>query len=136
MRKHARRWIVSAAVSLPASAIGLTAGAQQPHVTQEAPKVTAATPRASSTPILVAPKNPYGKLFQPRASELRQLQTPQSPEPAPVPSLPPGSHEPQIDCKIRKIVVDPSIDRGIRLPNPPTESAFAMRILEHPCLKP
>lgn len=135
MRKHAHRWIVSAVVFLPASVIGLTALAQEPQVTQEAPKATAATPSATSTQILVAPKNPYGKLFQPRASELRQLQTRQSPELRPVPSLPPGSHEPNIDCKIRAIVVDPSIDRGIRVRTPDLETTFAMRMLEHPCLK-
>jgi hypothetical protein len=135
MRKHALRWIVSAGVSLPVSVTGVAAMTQAaPHMTQVAPK--GEQPATSTfSHIGRAPKNPFGKLFQPRASKLRQLETPQPPELRPVPSLPTGSHEPQIDCKIRVILADPSLDRGIRVPTPPVETTFAMRILEHPCLR-
>jgi hypothetical protein len=81
-------------------------------------------------------KNPFGKLFQPRPQELRQLKGTQPSEPSPQPSMPSGSHEPQIDCKIRAILADPSIDRGIRRVNPSPDVKLALRILEHPCLKP
>jgi hypothetical protein len=80
-------------------------------------------------------KSPYAKLFQPRASDLRELSRAQPAQQTPSPTMPHGAHEPQIDCKIRVIPVDPSIDRGIQMSNRSAETQFAIRVLEHPCLK-
>ena len=131
MRRFTLRLTAAVAVMVPISGIAPSAVSdmgQQPPPSR--------TPLSIQSHISGERKNPYGKLFQPRPSDLRQLKSTQSPDLRPQPTLPPGSHEPQIDCKIRAILVDPSIDRGIRLSNPSPDTKLAIRLLEHPCLKP
>lgn len=131
MRRFRLRLTTAVAVTVPILGIALSAVSdmgQQPPPSR--------TPISIQSHMSVERKNPYGKLFQPRLSDLRQLKSTQSPELRPQPTLPPGSHEPQIDCRIRAIPVDPSIDRGIRLSNPSPDTNLAMRLLQHPCLKP
>ena len=131
MRRFALRLTTAVAVTFPISVIALPAVSDMGQ-----------QPRQSGTPMSIQShmsgerKNPYGKLFQPRPSDLRQLKSTQPPDLRPQPALPAGSHEPQIECKIRAILVDPSIDRGIRLPTPSPDTTLALRLLEHPCLKP
>jgi hypothetical protein len=80
-------------------------------------------------------KNSFAKLFQPSPRNLKQIRPPQPSEQAPPATMPPGAHAPQLDCKIRAIPADPSIDRGIRMSKRSDHAQFAMRIVEHPCLK-
>jgi hypothetical protein len=103
---------------------------------QEEQSATGPSPSAVATRPSKNSKNPFSKLFQPRPRELQELlRATQLPDQAPTPTLPPGAHEPQIDCKIRVTVVDPSIDRGIQMSKRSAETRFAIRFLEHPCLK-
>ena len=129
MRTHPLRLIVAAAVTLTSSGIGATAMTQTPQEQQPA------APASPSAFIVPSTKNPYAKLFQPRPRELRQLKDAPLSEPTRLPTVPPGTHEPQVECKIRVIPAHPSKDRGIRMSKPSAETQFAIRILEHPCLK-
>ena len=129
MQKLALRLTIAVAVALPASAISLAALSEQGQPTGQS------RPPASTQRLFPAqPKTPYTNLFRSQPWDRVQRKTADQLDPHPKPSLPPGSHEPQVECKIRVMLVNPSIDRGIHLPPSPDIKA-AIRILEHPCLK-
>ena len=129
MQTLALRLTIAVAVALPASAIGLAALSENGQ-----PRDQSRPPASTQHFFPAQPKSPYTKLFRAQPTDRGQHKAADQLDPHPKPSLPPGSHEPQVECKIRAMLVNPSIDRGIRLPPSPDVKA-AIRILEHPCLK-